>query len=63
LGRHPQLGRELPGIHSEEEVPDIIDQCLDYYQKNSTKGERLGEILEQKGFDAFFGKRISGKKK
>jgi len=62
LGRHPQLGRELPGIYSEEEVLNIIDQCLDYYQQNSSKGERLGEIMEQKGFDALFGKLIAAKK-
>jgi dissimilatory sulfite reductase (desulfoviridin) alpha/beta subunit len=62
VGRHPQLGRELPGIYSEEEVINIIDQCLDYYQQNSSKGERLGEILEQKGSDALCEKLMGGKK-
>jgi Dissimilatory sulfite reductase (desulfoviridin), alpha and beta subunits len=61
LGRHPQLGRELPEIYSEEEALNIIDQCLDYYQQNSSKGERLGEIMEQKGFDALFEKLIDTK--
>jgi len=50
------MGRELLEIYSEEEVLNIIDQCLDYYQQNSFKGERLGKILEQKGFDALFKK-------
>lgn len=62
LGRHPRLGRELPGIYGEEEVINIIDQCLDYYRQNSSRGERLGEILEQKGFDVICKKLIEAKK-
>jgi dissimilatory sulfite reductase (desulfoviridin) alpha/beta subunit len=47
LGRHPQLGRELPGIHSEEDLLAVLDRTLDHYQKYSEKGERLGEVLKQ----------------
>jgi len=47
LGRHPRLGTELPGIHEVEEVPGIIEQCLNHYQKYCFKGERFGEILER----------------
>ena len=54
LGWHPQLVRELPGIYSEKEVANIIDQCLDYSQQNSFNGERVGKILEQKGFGSLF---------
>jgi dissimilatory sulfite reductase (desulfoviridin) alpha/beta subunit len=47
LGRHPQLGRELPGFHSEEDLLAVLDQILDRYQKYNEKGERLGEVLKQ----------------
>ena len=47
LGRHPKLGTELPGTYDLEQVPAIVDQCLNHYQNHCQKGERLGEILEQ----------------
>jgi len=49
LGRHPRLAEELPGIHSSEETLEIIDRCLDHYQKHCPHGERFGEILERTG--------------
>lgn len=51
LGRHPQLGRELPGIYGLEDTLDIFDRCLGYYQENCIQGERFGEILYRKGLD------------
>ena len=49
LGRHPRLAEELPGVHSLEETLEIIDRCLDHYQKHCRHGERFGEILERTG--------------
>ena len=49
LGRHPRLAEELPGIHSPEEALEILDRCLDHYQKHCQHGERFGEILERTG--------------
>jgi anaerobic sulfite reductase subunit C len=49
LGRHPRLAGELSGIHSLEETLEIIDRCLDHYQKHCRHGERFGEILERGG--------------
>lgn len=51
LGRHPRLGTELPGICGEGEVLQVIDRCLDHYQKYCLEGERFGEILERTGVD------------
>jgi anaerobic sulfite reductase subunit C len=51
LGRHPQLGRELEGIFSEDEVLEITDKCLDHFMQNSFHGERFGEILSRTGLD------------
>ena len=47
LGRHPQLGEELAGIYSEEDLLKTLDRTLDHYQKHNEKGERLGEVLKQ----------------
>jgi anaerobic sulfite reductase subunit C len=49
LGRHPRLAEELPGIHSPEETLEILDRCLDHYQKHCQHGERFGEVLERTG--------------
>ncbi|MGA2402331.1 MAG: 4Fe-4S dicluster domain-containing protein [Syntrophobacteraceae bacterium] len=51
LGRHPQLGRELEGIHSKEEVLAIVERCLDIYFAQNIAGERFGTILNRVGYD------------
>jgi dissimilatory sulfite reductase (desulfoviridin) alpha/beta subunit len=51
LGRHPRLAEELPGIHSPEEALQILDRCLDHYQKHCRNGERFGEVLERTGIE------------
>lgn len=53
LGRHPRLATELPGVHPVEEVPPLVERILDLYMKECRKGERLGEILERKGWEGF----------
>jgi anaerobic sulfite reductase subunit C len=47
LGRHPQLGWEWPGFHSEEDLLAVLDRTLDHYQKYNERGERLGEVLRR----------------
>jgi dissimilatory sulfite reductase (desulfoviridin) alpha/beta subunit len=49
LGRHPRLAVELPGIYGQEEALQMVNRCLDYYQKYCIKGERFGEVLEKTG--------------
>jgi dissimilatory sulfite reductase (desulfoviridin) alpha/beta subunit len=51
LGRHPQLGKELEGIYSREEVEEIVERCLEIYLAHNTGGERLGAILNKTGYD------------
>jgi anaerobic sulfite reductase subunit C len=46
LGRHPQLAKELPGIYDENQVLDIVKDCLRFYKANSKHGERFGQILK-----------------
>jgi anaerobic sulfite reductase subunit C len=52
LGRHPQLARELPGFYTEDQVLDIIQDCLCIYKARSKHGERLGQILKPSDFKA-----------
>jgi len=49
LGRHPELGTELPGIFNKEGTLEIIDRCVDYYKNHCVEGERLGEIMRREG--------------
>lgn len=45
LGRHPQLGLELPGIYTEKAVLGIVADCLKLYKKRSRSGERFGALI------------------
>ena len=51
LGRHPRLAEEWPGLYGLEETLQMVDRCLDHYQRYCLKGERFGEILERTGLD------------
>ncbi len=51
LGRHPQLGRELKGVYSKEEVLAVVKRCLDIYFAHNIAGERFGAILNRAGYD------------
>lgn len=50
LGRHPQLARELPGIYDADTVVEIVAACLTFYKSRSTRGERLGQLLQKEDF-------------
>ena len=45
LGRHPRLGMEVPGIHSHDEVLDLVRRCLEFYKANSRNGKRFSHVL------------------
>lgn len=53
LGRHPQLGWELPGIFSREDVLRLADAALDFYTTESLQGERFGEVLKGASYEKF----------
>lgn len=52
LGRHPQLARELPGVYNEEQVRQIVKDCIDFYKEHSKQGKRFAQILQADDFDA-----------
>ncbi len=49
LGRHPQLGLELPGVYSERQVLELLEKCLDHYMRHNETGERFGEVINRAG--------------
>ena len=50
LGRHPKLAVELKGIYSENEVLQLVKNCIDYYKTHSKHGERFAEIVDPEDF-------------
>lgn len=55
LGRHPQLAKELPGIFTEDEVIDIVKDCITFYKENSKQGQRFAEVFTPADFKNFVG--------
>ena len=53
LGRHPRLARELSGIFSEEQVLEIVKDCIRFYKENSRRGQRFAQILTDGAFEEF----------
>lgn len=51
LGRHPQLARELPGIFNEDEVLAIVKDCIAFYKRNSTHGQRFTQVFKASDFE------------
>lgn len=47
LGRHPQLGRELPEIYPPEAIVPLVDRCLEHVMEHYRPGQRFGDILNQ----------------
>jgi anaerobic sulfite reductase subunit C len=50
LGRHPQLGRELPGILPASEIVPLVDRCLDHFMRHYQAGKRFGDMLAETGY-------------
>ena len=48
LGRHPRLALEVPGIFQMQEAVNNVNRLISYYKENCSKGERFGELLENK---------------
>jgi NAD(P)H-nitrite reductase large subunit len=51
LGRHPRLAKELPGIYSQQQVLEIVKDCLKFYKNNSKYGQRFSQILTPVDFE------------
>ena len=49
LGRHPQLAREISGIHTREQLLETLEKCLNHHITYNSEGERFGEVLNRTG--------------
>ena len=45
LGRHPRLAMEVAGLHTHDEVLNIVQQSLKFYKENSKNGQRFSHVL------------------
>jgi len=63
LGRHPQLGIELEGVHPASGVLEILDGCLEAYMSHCREGERFGEVLNREGMGLLIEKLRKNRKK
>jgi dissimilatory sulfite reductase (desulfoviridin) alpha/beta subunit len=63
LGRHPKLAVELPGIHPVEEAVQIVERCVECYQRHCQSGERFGEILDREGCERIAQDLVGGGEK
>ncbi len=45
LGRHPRLAMEVPGLHTYDDVLEIVKNSLDFYKEKSKNGQRFSHIL------------------
>ncbi|OHD65747.1 MAG: hypothetical protein A2176_13945 [Spirochaetes bacterium RBG_13_51_14] len=48
LGRHPQLGKELPGLFSEEDVVEIVSRGYSLFSEYQ-RWIRLGDVINRQG--------------
>lgn len=53
LGRHPRLAIELPGIHDEDGVINIIRDCINFYKTKSRNGKRFAELVSGADIEAY----------
>jgi dissimilatory sulfite reductase (desulfoviridin) alpha/beta subunit len=51
LGRHPRLARELPGLFNEEEVLQIVKDCIALYKTKSARGRRFADVFTDADFE------------
>lgn len=49
LGRHPQLGKKLPGIRPVREIIPLVESCLHHFMAHHREGQRFGDLLNRTG--------------
>ena len=48
-GKKQRMGTLLPGVYSEEEVPEMIEKVMLWYKENAYAKERLGAAVDRLG--------------
>ncbi len=52
-GRVPELGIKIDEIFSEDEVFEVLDRTLDYFQKHADGRERIVSVIKRLGLDHY----------
>ena len=60
LGRHPRLGRELPGIFGEDQVLEILQESLKLYKERSRERRALRPPVRARRTTRAFSRKFCG---
>lgn len=60
FGKTQRLGSPLPGLYTEEEVMQLIENALLIYREQGKTGERFGRSVDRIGVDNFIQQMLSG---
>lgn len=52
-GPRPRLSQELAKDLSTEQALELVEKILAYYKSNASPRQRIGDMIEKMGFDAF----------
>jgi len=52
-GAKPRLSKELVKDITTEEAIELVEKIIEYYKDNARPHQRLGSMIEKKGFDEF----------
>jgi anaerobic sulfite reductase subunit C len=52
-GRHPIVARPIAAFITDDQVPDVIEKTIEWYNTNGVKGERIGNTLKRVGLDKY----------
>jgi NAD(P)H-nitrite reductase large subunit len=53
VGAEPRIGQEIASGLDDNQVLQVVDKIVQYYQQNANKNERLGKMIERVGIPPF----------
>ncbi|MGD9107280.1 MAG: NAD(P)/FAD-dependent oxidoreductase [Desulfobacterales bacterium] len=53
VGAEPRIGEEITSGLDDDQVLQVVDKLVQYYQKNANKNERLGKLIDRIGMTPF----------
>jgi NAD(P)H-nitrite reductase large subunit len=53
VGAEPRIGEEIASGLDDDQVLQVVDKIVQYYQENANKNERLGKMIDRTGITPF----------
>jgi NAD(P)H-nitrite reductase large subunit len=53
VGAEPRIGEEIASDLDDDQVLQVVDKIVQYYQENANKNERLGKLIDRIGIGPF----------